>query len=151
MRYLLDTGILLRLINRQSAEHEDVRRAVRTLKTQGHATVSSFQNRAEFWNVCTRPTSARGGLGFPVEETHRRLRVIERIAPLLPDAPEVYEKWKELVYTPRVEGVQVHDAKLVALMTIHGLTHVLTLNTRDFHRFAGISAVHPSAIVASPT
>jgi predicted nucleic acid-binding protein len=150
MRYLLDTGILLRLINRQSAEHEEIRRAVRTLKIQGHATVSSFQNRAEFWNVCTRPSSARGGLGLDIDETRHRLRAIERIAPLLPDVLEVYEKWRELVCNHHVQGVQVHDAKLVALMMIHGLTHLLTLNPRDFQRFPDVAAVHPSAVVVGP-
>jgi predicted nucleic acid-binding protein len=39
--------------------------------------------------------------------------------------------------------VQVHDARLVAVMEVHGLTHLLTFDTPDFHRFAGITAVHP--------
>src|SRR4029077_12023274 len=99
MRYLLDTGILLRLVNRQSVGHDAIRETVRTLKAQGHITLSSFQNRSEFWNVCTRPDMARGGFGLTVDEARRRLGVIEQIAPLLPDAPEVYDKWRELVVT----------------------------------------------------
>jgi predicted nucleic acid-binding protein len=151
MRYLLDTGILLRLVNRQAAMHDQIRTAVRTLKMQGHITVSAFQNRSEFWNVCTRPITARGGFGLTVEETERRLRAVERTTGLLPDAPEVYSRWKDLVLTHAVEGVQVHDAKLVALMMFHGVRHILTLNTRDFSRYGQIVPVSPDEILGAHT
>jgi predicted nucleic acid-binding protein len=148
MRYLLDTGILLRLVNRQADGHDAIRAAVRALKNLGHSTLSSFQNRSEFWNVCTRPQTARGGLGLTADETRRRLAAIERIAPILPDVPEVYEKWRELVTTLGVAGVQVHDAKLVALMITHGVSHILTLNARDFSRYLGIDAVAPGDVAS---
>ena len=53
-----------------------------------------------------------------------------------------------LVVTYDVSGVQVHDARLVALMIVHGVTHVLTFNTRDFARYAGegIVAVDPTNV-----
>jgi hypothetical protein len=101
MRYLLDTGILLRLVNRQAVMHDQIRSAIRALKAQGYVVASSFQNRSEFWNVCTRPLTARGGLGLTLDETNRRLRTVERITALLPDIPEVYARWRELV--------QAHD------------------------------------------
>ena len=146
MRYLLDTGILLRLVNRQSAMHAQIREAVRLLKVQGHETVSTYQNRAEFWNVCTRPETARGGMGLTLDETRRRLRTIERITNLLPDNPDAYFRWRELVTAHDIQGVQVHDAKLVALMSVHGLTHLLTLNARDFTRYGHITAVAPEQV-----
>jgi predicted nucleic acid-binding protein len=31
-------------------------------------------------------------------------------------------------------GVQVHDARIVAVMNVHGVTHLLTLNGGDFSR-----------------
>lgn len=149
MRYLLDTGILLRLVNRQADQHEQIRQAVRTLKIQGHDIVCCFQNRAEFWNVCTRPTTARGGLGLTLDEARRRLRVVERITSLLPDTPEAYDRWKKLIITHGVHGVQVHDAKLVALMECHGVTRLLTLNTRDFTRYPGVTAVSPEDVLTA--
>jgi predicted nucleic acid-binding protein len=151
MQYLLDTGILLRLVNRQAVMHDQIRTAVRTLKTQGHITVSAFQNRSEFWNVCTRPATARGGFGLTVQETERRLRTVERITSLLPDAPEVYSLWKDLVVTHAVGGVQVHDAKLVALMMFYGVRHILTLNTGDFSRYGQIVPVSPDEVVGAHT
>jgi predicted nucleic acid-binding protein len=45
-----------------------------------------------------------------------------------------------------LSGVQVHDARLVAVMHVHGLTHLLTLNTVDFIRYPGITVVHPQNV-----
>ena len=46
-------------------------------------------------------------------------------------------------------GVQVHDARLVAAMKIHGINHILTLNVGDFKRYQteGIKAVTPQDAV----
>jgi hypothetical protein len=41
--------------------------------------VMATQNLAEFWNVCTRPATARGGLGLSIAETDRRLSVLEPV------------------------------------------------------------------------
>ena len=149
MRYLLDTGVLLRLVNRDAPLHEEVRKSVRLLKSRGDVATTTYQNLAEFWNVSTRPGEARGGFGLTIEQTRLRLRVVERIVTLLPESVEAYPRWKELVVAYGVRGVQVHDAKLVALMTLHGLTHILTLNPRDFARYSAVSAATPKDLLAS--
>ena len=47
-----------------------------------------------------------------------------------------------------VLGVQVHDARLVAAMIAHNVTHILTFNVTDFARYTdeGIEAVNPAAV-----
>src|SRR5262245_46254864 len=101
----------------------------------------------EFWNVATRP-SANNGLGLSVAQAQRHLRLVERVFSLLPESPAVYAEWLRLVLVFSVMGVQVHDAHIVAAMKVHGLTHVLTLNTADFARYAseGIQAVDPRSV-----
>jgi predicted nucleic acid-binding protein len=148
MRYLLDTGVLLRLLNRQAPEHSGVRAAVRQLKSQGHECATTLQNLCEFWNVCTRPESARGGLGLTFDEARRRLRTIERIALIVADSPHTYSRWKQLVEQLQVRGVQVHDARLAALMDVHGIRHLLTLNPQDFARFEHLVVQTPQQIAA---
>ncbi len=106
------------------------------------------QNAAEFWNVCTRP-AARGGFGLTLGQTDRRLRVIERVIPVLPDSPAAYTAWRALVLAHGVLGVQAHDARLVAFMTAHGISHLLTLNQADFARFSAITAMSPAALVSA--
>lgn len=65
---------------------------------------------------------------------------------LLSDTPTIYAEWERLVMTYGVSGVNVHDARLVAAMLIHELTHILTFNTRDFTRYTEITAVHPTEV-----
>src|SRR5215217_7038813 len=132
MLVLLDTGILLRLLERSDPHHGAVRGSVRALRARGDTPVISAQNMAEFWNVCTRPASARGGLGLSVVSTHHRLQLIERGVLVIPDQEEIYVRWKELVLEHRVMGVQVHDARIVAAMMVHGIRELVTLNASDF-------------------
>jgi len=93
------------------------------------------------------PPSARGGLGLTPGTTAHRLRIIERFAPVLTDTTDTYSEWRGLVVTHSVKGVQVHDARLVALMSGHGVTQILTLNVGDFARYPGITAVLPDAVL----
>lgn len=55
---------------------------------------------------------------------------------MLPDTAAVYPHWRQLVMNLTVSGVQVHDARLVAFMLVHGVTHILTLNPGDFARYS---------------
>jgi predicted nucleic acid-binding protein len=73
MRHLLDTGILVRVPHRADPLNPEIRESLRHLAAAGHTFVTTRQNIAEFWNVCTRPASARGGFGLSPEETARRL------------------------------------------------------------------------------
>ena len=116
MLILADSGILLRLMERADPQHGTIRQAIRTLIGQGDEIVMSVQNLAEFWNVCTRPAAARGGLGLDLAETDRRLRVLERLFPILADLPAAYGIWRQLIVTHGVMGRQVHDARLAAFM-----------------------------------
>lgn len=144
--YLADTNILLRFLLRNDPAYPSIRQAVRTLKSRGEQIVTTSQNMAEFWNVCTRPITVRGGLGLSVEATEMRLRLLERHFPVLPNSPNTYEKWKALVLTYQVMGVNVHDARLVAAMIVHEVTHILTVNVRDFARYSEVTAVAPASI-----
>ncbi|MEN6357468.1 MAG: hypothetical protein ABFD83_10330 [Armatimonadota bacterium] len=45
-----------------------------------------------------------------------------------------------------VNGKQAHDARIVALMLAHGITHILTLNPGDFSRYTGVTPVTPNEV-----
>jgi predicted nucleic acid-binding protein len=51
MDVLIDTGVLLRLINPSDPEHLDVRRAIRLLRRRGDKLITLTQNASEFWNI----------------------------------------------------------------------------------------------------
>lgn len=143
--YLVDTNILIRFLLRNDPAYQPIRRAVTILKTRREGIVTSAQNMVEFWRVCTRPVE-KNGLGLTVEATEQRLRLLERHFPVLADDARTYAEWKLIVSNHQVRGKQVHDARLVALMGVQGVTRVLTSNVRDFARYSGINAHAPEDI-----
>ena len=100
------------------------------------------QNIVEFWNVCTRPLD-RNGLGLSPQEAEAAAARLEALLKLLPDNPSIYPEWRRLVATYNVSGVQVHDARLVAVMNVYDVDNIVTFNGRDFSRYPRIRAVHP--------
>ncbi len=150
MLVLADSGILLRLYEPKDPLHATVQRAVDVVDARGDQLLAAHQNFAEFWNVCTRPTTARGGLGLSVPDADRRLARAERQFALLPDHPLQYRIWRTLIVAHAVRGKQVHDAQLVALMKAHGIDHILTLNGADFTRYPGIVVLDPATVAALP-
>ena len=96
MLVLIDTGILLRLLEPSDPHYASIRIALRTLRGRGDTLVTSAQNAAEFWNVCTRPVWARGGLGLTVVETDRRLRIIERLFRGACSSPTAFRAFKPM-------------------------------------------------------
>ncbi|MFO0807576.1 MAG: type II toxin-antitoxin system VapC family toxin [Gemmataceae bacterium] len=146
----LDTGILLRLLERTDPHHADIRAAIKNLRAGGDEPVTSAQNIAEFWNVSTRPSTARGGYGLTVVDAEKRLKIVERLFRVLPDTPQSYAVWRRLIINHGVMGVQVHDARLVAWMLAQGISHIVTLNGSDFARYPGITALAPNQVQAPP-
>jgi predicted nucleic acid-binding protein len=105
----------------------------------------AHQNIAELWNAMTRPRD-RNGFGLTVADAEREVRAIEAGMIFLPDNEAVYRQWRRIVVLHSVLGVQVHDAHLAAVMYVHRVSHILTLNVTDFERFSGLTAVHPNSV-----
>jgi predicted nucleic acid-binding protein len=145
MRVLLDTNILLRSAQPNHPVFSQATHAVAKLMRDGHLLFVCPQNIAEFWNVATRPAELNG-LGFSQAEVVREIVSIENLFPVIPDVPAIYGAWKAIVRDHQVQGVKVYDARLVAIMTVHGIDSVLTFNSADFGRYSSISAILPSSL-----
>lgn len=147
MLCLVDTNILLRFADRTHPLYPVIRNAVKKLRQDGYKLQVASQNCVEFWNVVTRPIE-KNGFGLTPADAELKLRRIERLFPLFPDTHLTYSEWRRLVVTYRVSGVQVHDARLVAIMKANGASHILTLNVKDFTRYAneGIVPIDPNTI-----
>lgn len=76
--------------------------------------------------------------------------MFESTFPLLAETPDVHPAWKSLVAAVGVIGKQVHDARLVAVCHVHGVTHLLTFNVAHFARMApfgpGVGVVDPASL-----
>jgi len=146
MSVLLDTNILLRRTQPEHPSHALAVESVARLLASGELVYFTFQNISEFWNVATRPVE-NNGLGFSAGLVLAEVEKIERLLTLLPETPAVYGEWKRLVVEKEVQGVSVHDAKLVAVMNVQGIARILTFNTGDFSRYE-VQAIHPSLVLA---
>ena len=144
--YLPDINIFLRLATRDHPQHRLIAGAVDRLIEQRAEICYTPQNIVEFWNVFTRPKD-RNGFGMSPAEANAETALLESRFTLLPDDPRIHHAWRDLVASHSVSGVQVHDARLVAVMRVHGISHLLTLNPTDFLRYrAIIMIVHPTDI-----
>lgn len=143
---LIDSNILIRWVQRESPDFKTVDASIKQLVRSGTIPCYTSQNLGEFWNVLTRPAD-RNGYGFSPEQANMRARDVETSLRLLPDTPAIHREWRRLLIECRVSGVQVHDARLVAAMHIHGVKRILTFNTKDFARFSEMEAVHPLHMV----
>lgn len=146
MAYVVDTNVFLRLVPKKDPDRTSVLDALRILSAANEALFYTTQVLGEFWTVCTRPASARGGYGLSPEKTERKARLLERYCRLLPDSLATHQEWRRLIVAHSVRGVKVHDARLVAAMMVYGVPNILTFNGDDFRRFPGISVVSPADI-----
>jgi predicted nucleic acid-binding protein len=148
MSTLVDTGILLRAFDANSSNYRMIRRALRKALDDGEPLIVTVQSIAEFWNVATRPL-ANNGQGLIFEKAKRRIEIIERICHVISEDNRSFTEWKRLVEKFAVIGVAAHDARLVSVMLVAGVKRLLTLNERDFSRYAveGISVETPELFV----
>jgi predicted nucleic acid-binding protein len=151
MRYLVDTGILLRLIDTHDRHHALVQTAFSTLGNKGDDLYFTTQNVAELWNVATRPI-ANNGLNLPPATVHQLFQqAIEPFCTIVTETDTMPIEFRRLLLQYSVVGKQVHDARLVAMMLVLQIESILTLNDSDFRRYEpeGITIVTPASIAAS--
>lgn len=145
MSYLVDTNVLLRSVQKSHPVHSDAANSIDLLLRNREEVLIIPQNLIEFWCVATRP-EGNNGLGISIEETAQRIAAFKKALVLLPDADLVFGEWERLVVKHQVSGKKVYDARLVATMLVHNITHLLTFNTDDFKRYDGITIVSPTSV-----
>ena len=146
-RVLLDTNVLLRYLQTSDPAYVEVRNAIEALLVVRDELIVTPQGLRELWVVATRPTHVNG-FGFSPGEAERMLRIALRTFRLADDEPGIFADWLKLVVKHGVSGTKVHDANHAATARHHGITHVLTLNPKDFQRYAlsGLSVLTPSDV-----
>jgi predicted nucleic acid-binding protein len=131
--------------------HSTARQALQQLTSTGAALCITPQNLIEFWAVATRPLSANG-LGLQPGQAAAEVTNFKAAFSLLPDTPAIFTEWERIAALYIVCGKQAHDARLVAVMKVHGVGRILTFNAGDFARYAageGITVVDPNGVAAS--
>jgi hypothetical protein len=85
------------------------------------------------------------GYGWSANMAGTKVADLMQQFPLLPETPAVFVEWLRLVSRHGILGKQAHDARLVAMLTIHTVPHLLTFNVGDFQSY-GILIVSPDQV-----
>lgn len=142
MMCLVDTNVVLRWSQSSHPDYPLVRSSVETVVEAGNTVWVAPQNLVEGRNVLTRPLE-RNGFGLSPQTAQQVVADVENFFLLAEESPLVYPEWKHLVASHSVRGIQVHDARLAAVMAVHGITHILTFNGDDFRRYPGVTVIDP--------
>lgn len=145
MKWLVDTNLLLRIAQPSHPMYVDASRSLATIAGRGDQLGIIPQNLIEFWVVATRPI-ADNGLGISPANAADELINFKNLFVVLPDEAGIFLQWEGLVIKYNVSGKQAHDTRLVAAMLVHGLTHLLTFNDRNFKRYDEIAVVNPQNV-----
>jgi predicted nucleic acid-binding protein len=144
--YLIDTSLLARLANTGDAQHSVAAQAVIELHRRAEILHIGPQNLIEFRNVATRPI-AQNGLRLSTMEAEAQAATFEAAFNLLVETPDIFPAWKALVESLGVVGKQVHDARLVAMCHVYGISYLLSFNVTHLARMAGFG---PGVVIVDP-
>lgn len=144
-RYLLDTNVVMRFCNSSDVQFSVAVNAISRLLAQEDECLLTAQVLVEFWVVATRPLEVNG-LGWTIEQTRSTINQLLDRFPLLEETSQIFPNWLNLVTIGKVMGKRTHDARIVAAMRAHEVTHLLTFNPSDFKITSGITIVHPTEI-----
>lgn len=142
---LCDTNVLVRIINPADPLHQVASSAILHLQSRDWDIAITPQVVYEYWTVATRPTNVNG-LGHSQVQTWSNVEQMKRQYSLLMENAGVYPLWEKLVHMWPTQGKQAHDARLVAMMQLHQVTHLLTFNVADFKRYSMIEVLEPAQI-----
>ena len=144
--FLADTNVIFRWATPDDPQCTLCRLAIRRLYRKQCRVFITGQILMETWALLTRPKSANG-MEYTTVEALATIRRIKRKFPLLEETSEIYPVWQGLAVRYGIVGRQVYDTRLVAVMEIHGIANILTMNGAHFRRFREIAVFAPDEIV----
>lgn len=139
----VDTNILVYATEVASPWHQAAIEALNTFRRQGVELVISPQIINEYLAATTRHGPGSAGPSLTLAEITANVETFLQEFTLVPEDARVVTSLAGLVQAFAVGGKQVHDANIVATMQAHGIRRLLTHNTADFARFAGLITVVP--------
>lgn len=146
MSWAVDTNVLLRTTDVGDPAQSAAESAIEHLRLSGESLSIFPQNLIEFWAVATR-SRADNGPGLSPSQAESQVGALKAMFVVVADNHKIFSEWERIVAFYQVIGKQAHDARIVAAMSAHGLTHLLTFNDRDFKRFSEITVINPRRLL----
>jgi predicted nucleic acid-binding protein len=134
----LDTNILLAATDASRDSHELAFALLDAAGSRGPRCAVSGQVIREYLAVATRPVSANG-LGMKIGDALANVAQMETRLEFCEETPAVCELLQRLAQAHQVAGKALHDANIVATMTVHRVECLVTENPAVFEAYEGIS------------
>lgn len=150
MKIVLDSNVLLRVLQSDHPQSTTAESAIEFLESQGHTLCVLPQSLYEFWVVATRPV-VNNGLEYPAHVADAAIEDMCEQYQILRDERGILQRWRQLVKAENVLGKNAHDARIAAALERHGLRHLMTFNVADFKRFKSLVIVDPQEVADGKT
>lgn len=140
----LDTNVLIHATIAQSQLYRIAQDKIAQLKRDGNELWISRQVLREYLAALTRPQAFLSlTRPLPISTLSQEVRHLKTQYRVAEDVLQVTEELLNLTARYPVGGKQVHDANIAATMLVYGIRQILTENTSDFNRFAGLINIVP--------
>ena len=143
--FLVDTNVLIYVVNRDSEFHEPCRRTIEECRARPAPWYLSWPICYEFLRVCTHPNILPNpwsiGAAWQFLQT---LLDSPSAGVLLPTAQHAALLSETIAETPGLRGNILHDLHTATLMREHGIKEIYTRDM-DFHRFPFVTVLDPAA------
>ncbi|MBF2058627.1 MAG: hypothetical protein IGQ45_15785, partial [Cyanobacterium sp. T60_A2020_053] len=113
-KFLLDTNILLRSCDPKDTNYNLVVNAINKIIIEGGLCYVTSQVLIEFWTVASRPTEVNG-FGWLPDKISNEIKEILSQFYFLPDNPDIFTNWLNLVKKHNIKGKRSHDIRILAL------------------------------------
>ena len=134
----VDTNVLLTATDESRPLHSRAIQLLARATGQELSLVASGQVVREYLVVATRPIE-RNGLGLSVTDAEANVNEFLRHLELYDETAGVSRRLRQLAMAHNLHGKRIHDANIVATMTVHGIYTLLTQNGADFAPFKDIA------------
>lgn len=146
MLVVVDTNVLLRVIEPGHPQHDVAAASLRSIRARGHELCLLVQISYEFWLVATSSVEF-GGLGMTAEEAEAELTQLgPPLFRLFRDEKTLNDQYRD--YVNNLAGKKDYDTRLVAEMQRHGLRNLLTFNLADFREHSEINLLDPVRVAS---
>ncbi len=136
----VDTNVLLTATDESRLLHSEALNLLSGITNRNKRLAANGQVIREYLVVATRPIE-NNGLGLSVSDAEANVTEFLRHLNLYDETQEVSRRLRQLATTHNLSGKRLHDANIVATMTVHGIHTLLTQNGADFAPFNEIAIV----------
>ena len=143
----VDTNVLLTATDDSRQFHLEAMQLLGGSVNQDLRLAASGQVVREYLVVATRPIEVNG-LGLSVQNAEANLNEFLRYINLYDETEEVSRRLRQLAITHDLGGKRLHDANIVATMSVHGIPALLTQNGNDFAPFNDIATMAIPDVIA---